>query len=165
MYSLDSKPLSVLQILASQQAVGIPSQYPGGDPAIIAVPPMEQYRDNYVFLTPDKYAFDFVVISADNGTYVELDGEPLDPRRCTTSPADGVVRGPMDPPADRVIHRCQLSYPDVTGGANPQVLPGVQDDGVHTLVADSPVGVIIWGFDAYVSYGYAAGLNQEALPR
>jgi hypothetical protein len=165
LFTLGGKPLAVLQVLSSQGAVGIPSDYPGGDPAIVAIPPIQQYRQDYVFLTPDKYAFDFVVITADYGTYVELDGEPLDPRYCSTAPADGIERGPMDPPPDRVIHRCQLSFPDVIGRPNVRVEPGIQNDGVHTVVADSPVGIVIYGFDAYVSYAYAAGLNLMELPR
>ena len=165
MDALDRQPLAVLQVLSSQAAVGIPSDYPGGAPAIVAIPPIQQYRQDYVFLTPDKYAFDFVVITADHDTYVELDGAPLDPRYCTTSPADGIERKPMDPPPDRVIHRCQLSFPDVVGRPNVRVEPGIQNDGVHTVVADAPVGILVYGFDAYVSYAYAAGLNLMEIPR
>ena len=71
----------------------------------------------------------------------------------------------MDPPPDRVIYRCQLSFPDVIGRPNVRVEPGIQNDGVHTVVADNPVGIVIYGFDAYVSYAYAAGLNLMELPR
>ena len=66
-FSTLGRPVSVLQALPSQQAVGIPSspvRYPGGDPSLIMVPPVEQYRREYVFLTPDRYAFDYVVIVA-----------------------------------------------------------------------------------------------------
>ncbi len=62
------KPIAVMQALPSQEAVGIPSDYPGGDPALIFVPPVEQYRRDYVFLTPSLYAFDFVTITAPYGT-------------------------------------------------------------------------------------------------
>jgi hypothetical protein len=37
---------------------------PGGDPSFMFVPPTEQWRSEYVLLTPDKYAFDFLVITA-----------------------------------------------------------------------------------------------------
>ena len=70
-----------------------------------------------------------------------------------------------DPPPPRVIHRCQLSFPDVIGTPAVRVLDGDQDDGVHTVVADRPVGVTVWGFDRYVSYAYVAGLNLEPIPR
>jgi hypothetical protein len=59
-----SQRVAVMQVLASQEAVGIPGDYPGGDPAIIAVPPVAQWRQDYVFLTPDLYAFDFLTIVA-----------------------------------------------------------------------------------------------------
>ncbi|MEM9191613.1 MAG: IgGFc-binding protein [Myxococcota bacterium] len=157
------KPIAVLQVLSSQEAVGIDNRYPGGDPAIIAVPPTEQWRQDYVFLTPDLYAFDFVTIAADATANILLDGEPLDPRVCTTSPADGIPRLPGDPPPQEVIYRCQLSFPDVIGLPNVRVEDGLQDDGVHIVVADQPVGLVVYGFDAFVSYAYAAGLNLDII--
>ena len=171
--ALEGKPVAVLQVLPSQQAIGIPNEYPGGDPAIVAVPPVEQYRQDYVFLTPNLYAFDYVIITADADTQVLLDGDPLDERFCTTAPADGIERMPGDPPPEQVVHRCQLSFPEV--GACPDGAPdcdasdivrdGEQNDGVHTVLADAPVGVVIYGFDAFVSYAYAAGLNLKPIPR
>jgi len=157
------QPIAVLQVLPSQEAVGIGSEYPGGDPAIIAVPPTEQYRQDYVFLTPDLYAFDFVTITGPAAATVLLDGAPLDPRVCTTSPADGIVRRPGDPPPMEVVHRCQFSFPDVIGLPNVRVEDGEQNDGVHTILADRPVGIIVYGFDAYVSYAYAGGLDLDVL--
>lgn len=167
-------PIAVLQALPSQAAVGIPSQYPGGDPAIIAIAPIEQYRQNYVFLTPDKYGFDFLVLTADAGTNILLDGMPLEQHMCSTSPADGIRRLPGDPPPEQVIHRCQLSFPEVgpcpdgdptCEPGNRNVRPGEQNDGVHTVVASQPVGMTVYGFDAFVSYAYTAGLNLKPIPR
>ena len=43
------------------------------------------------------------------------------------------------------------------------MLPGQQNDGVHTLVSTSPVGIIVFGFDKFVSYGYVGGLNLNVL--
>jgi hypothetical protein len=165
MWSEGAAPIAVLQVIASQQAVGIPEWYPGGDPAIIAVPPREQWRQDYVFLTPELYAFDFVVICAERDTSILLDGAPLDPAVCTTSPADGIVRMAGDPPPEAVVHRCQLSFPDVIGLPNVRVEPGLQDDGVHNVVADRPVSVVVYGFDSFVSHAYAAGLNLKPIPR
>ncbi len=158
-FSTSGRPVSVLQVLPSQQAVGIPSspvRYPGGDPSLILVPPIEQYRREYVFLTPDRYAFDFVVIVAPAAAEVRLDGEELRARGCSVGPADGVLRGPGDAPPTRVIYRCQLSFPEVERDV---VRPGMQDDGVHRLVSNAPVGLVVYGFDAFVSYAYAGGLN------
>ena len=156
------KTVSVLQAMGSQGVTGIPHEYPGGDPSLIVVPPIEQYRRDYIFLTPDKYAFDFITIMADAGSTILLDGAPL-PSTCTTSPADGIERMPGDPEPDQLIHRCQLSFPMVTSGPNSRVLAGEQHDGVHTIVSDRPVGLIVDGFDRYVSYGYVGGLNLNII--
>jgi hypothetical protein len=78
-FLLDSngRPVAVLQALASQGVTGIPGDYPGGDPSLIVVPPIQQYRRDYVFLTPDKYAYDFVTIMAERTANILLDGKPL----------------------------------------------------------------------------------------
>lgn len=154
--------VTVLQALPSQGVTGIPPQYPGGDPDIITVPPVQQYRKDYIFLTPDKYAFDFVVITAEARARILLDGEDI-ADRCTTSPADGRERSEDDPPPDRVVHRCQLSFPIVTSGAASEVLPGEQDDGVHTILSDLEVGIVVYGFDRFVSYAYVGGLDLDVL--
>ena len=62
-----------------------------------------------------------------------------------------------------VIYRCQLSFPEVTAPPGIQILPGKQDDGVHTILATEPVGLIVYGFDRFVSYAYAGGLNLQVL--
>jgi hypothetical protein len=157
------RPVAVLQALPSQEAVGIPPEYPGGDPAIVFVPPVEQYRQDYVFLTPDLYAFDYVTITGPADARILLDGAPLDPLVCETSAADGIMRRMGDPPPTEVIHRCQFSFPDVIGLPNVRVEDGIQNDGVHTIVADQPVGIVVYGFDAFVSYAYAGGLNLDII--
>ncbi len=160
-------PVILETVTASQDAAGVPRPMPGGDPSMILVPPIEQYRSDYVFLTPDKYAFDFIVISAPADAHVLVDGAPAQDVPCTSAPADGLTdaqRGSPDPPG--VVLRCQLSHPVL--GADPadpsHVDPGIQNDGVHHVWSDRGVGVIVYGFDERVSYGYAAGTQLEELP-
>ncbi len=163
------RPIAVLQALASQGVVGVPRDYPGGDPSIISVPPIQQYRDRYTFLTPDKYGFDFVIISAPGDARVRLDGKDIivddEPAlgHCTMDSADGLPRGDDDPEPDFVIYRCQLSFPDVTPAPNSRVLDGDQNDGVHTVTSNLPVGLVVYGFDRFVSYAYVGGLDQKVL--
>ncbi len=156
------RAIAVLQVLAGQEAVGIPSYYPGGDPAAIAVAPVEQYRQEYVFLTPNKYAFDFVTITGPRDAQILLDEMTLDHWMCETAPADGIPRRDGDPPPDTVVHRCQLSFPDVLG-RNMPVEDGIQNDGYHTLRSNKEIGLVVYGFDAFVSYAYAGGLNLQVI--
>ncbi len=160
--------VAVLHTLPSQQAVGIVSSYPGGDPAIIAVPPVQQYRQEYVFLTPNLYAFDFVTIIAEFDTTILLDEVPMSQwmaeELCERAPADGNPRRAGDPDPEWVVYRCQFTFPDVEGLPNVRVLEGDQDrDGVHTLRATDDVGMVVYGFDAFVSYAYAGGLNLDII--
>jgi hypothetical protein len=169
-------PIQVLQALGSQGVTGIPRQYPGGDPSIIAVPPIRQYRRDYIFLTPDKYVFDFVNIMAPRDARIRFDGGDL-PDTCQTSSVPGFDANAMNgatttgqmtsmpSPAEIewVVHRCQLAFPKIRGGQIPDLQPGVQKDGVHTIVSDREVAIIVYGFDRFVSYAYVGGLDFDVL--
>lgn len=156
-----SAPVYLASFMASQLNTGIPLNYPGGDPSFVPMTPIEQWRDNYVFLTPDKYAFDFVSIVAPRDATVTLDDSPVPNADCVTEPSDGCVstRDFTCPPSQFVVYTCQLSFPIVDNDRPyPQnVRPGRQRDGVHTVRASAPVGVWVSGFDLRVSYGYPAG--------
>ena len=154
-------------VQSSQEAAGIPRGYPGGDPSLLIVPPIEQFRSEYVFLTPDKYSFDFVTILAPKGTELLFDGAAFDADACSRafvppskSPVTSQVNGEgFD------IWRCQLSFPvyDDTKPEGKRLGPGRQNDGVHRLQASRPVGLIVYGWDAFVSYAYAGGTELESL--
>jgi hypothetical protein len=161
-----TEPIHVTQVMPSQDASGVPRGLPGGDPSLLIYPPTEQYRDHYVFLTPDKYVFNFVLIVAPPGATVYLDNTTPKDLGCETAPADGLTdkqRGSSTPPW--VVYRCQLSYPiiDPTKTAPNNVSPGVQNNGVHLVDADDAVGVIVSGFDSYVSYAYPGGTDLRDI--
>lgn len=160
-FTLDaSNPVIVADVQVSQEAAGIKSGLPGGDPSLTFLPATEQWRTDNLFLTPDKYMFDFVIIAAPANAKVFLDGLPVDGSLCEVAPGDGLTKDKRlgrDPA--HLIYRCQLSFPviDPTVAAPGNVRPGRQNDGVHRVQADAPVGVIVYGFDNFVSYAYAAG--------
>ncbi len=157
------KPLFVGQFMRGQGTTGIPIDLPGGDPSFIMVPPIEQWRDTYVFLTPDKYAFDFITIAAPQGTSIELDYQPILSYGCVQRAA-ACTTG-VDPGAAYDVFQCQLSfprvYPDRPAGQN--VEDGSQNDGYHVLRADRPVSLLVSGFDKHVSYGYVGGMNMTRI--
>jgi hypothetical protein len=45
----------------------------------------------------------------------------------------------------------------------PSIRSGVQDDGAHTIVASQPVGVVVYGWDRYISYVYPGALSTVSL--
>jgi hypothetical protein len=161
-----SQPAMVLQVQASQDAGGVPRGLPGGDPSTMIPSPREQWRSDYVLLTPDKYVFDYLVVMAPNDAHVYVDGLALDTTNSEVTPSDGLSaseRGSATPPF--WTYRYQLSYPVIDPKALPpnNVLPGKQNDGVHHVQADQPVGVIAYGFDSYVSYAYAGGTQLTLI--
>ncbi len=136
-------PIMVGQFLAAEQAPfpsSIGADQPPhedadtGDPAFILAVPVEQYRTDYTFLAPQAFEFDYVTITAPASAVVELDGVPLDDDAWETF-GDGMYK----------VARVRV------------------EDGVHTLTATEPVGLIAYGYDSYVSYGYAAGLDIREI--
>jgi hypothetical protein len=161
-----SQPTMVLQVQASQDAGGVPRGLPGGDPSTLFPSPREQWRSDYVLLTPDKYVFDYLVIVAPSDAQVYVDGLALDSTNSDVTPSDGLtpeLRGAPTPPF--WTYRYQLSYPVIDPTQQPpnNVQPGKQNDGVHHIQSDEAVGVTAYGFDSYVSYAYAGGTQLTVI--
>ena len=161
-----SQPAMVLQVQSGQQQGGVPDGLPGGDPSTFFPAPREQWRNDYVLLTPDKYVFDYLVIVAPSNASVYVDALKLDTTNSDVTPSDGLdatERGSPTPPY--WTYRYQLSYPliDPNAAAPNNILPGKQNDGVHRVQSDAPVGVVAYGFDSYVSYAYAGGTQLTVL--
>jgi hypothetical protein len=135
-----NKPVMVGQFLAAEDAPEPNvngTKQPGdagiGDPAFILAVPVEQYRSEYVVLAPDKYELDYINITAPKGAVVRLDGVEI---------PDG-------------------QFETVSSSYRVARLPLA--DGEHTVTSDQKVGVIVYGYDKYVSYGYPGGLDLRDL--
>ena len=134
---ISDKPVLVGQFLASEQApnpnlrdIMEAGDAGTGDPAFILSVPEEQFREDYVFLAPDKYAFDYVSIVRPTGVDVFFDDLPV-----------------------------AVEWERVGTGEEWEVARFAIGDGVHFVQAEEPVSVIVYGYDQYVSYGYPGGLN------
>jgi hypothetical protein len=157
-------PIALGQFVAGQNTTGIPWEFPGGDPAYILIPPIEQWRTGYVFLTPDKYMFDYLIISVDreHAALVEMDGVNVATMpNCWRERGDGL---PVDDPSlpDYYVITCALSAP-VWDPDLEEVVPGVQNDVPHEIYIRGHqgrgIGITVYGFDNYVSYGYTGGTD------
>ena len=105
-------------------------------PVTKGFPPVEQYRYNYGFLTPETYAWDMAtVIAPMNGwDSIDLDGANL----------------PEDP------------TPLGVGGLG--YARFLIDDGPHYIASDSTkFGLEVYGYDCRVSYAYPGGLSLAAI--
>ncbi len=138
-----SAPIMVGQFLSSNENTDFdfddcpPSTMSGvGDPAFALLPPHELFMKSYVFLAPGKYNLDYVVITHPAGISVNLDGTPVSENSdCVTDGLD----------ADWGITRCLIS------------------DFTHTIDAEEPVGISVWGYGCAVSYGYTGGLDLAEI--
>ncbi len=163
-----NQPVNVGQFVGGQDTTGIPWTFPGGDPAFILVPPIEQWRAGYVFLTPNAYMFDFLMVAVgrDQASLVELDGQSVSTLpACSRERADGL---PPDDPSvpDYYVITCALSAPEWDPELR-AVVPGLQNDVPHEVYVrgggSRGIGIIVYGFDRYVSYGYAGGTDLRLI--
>ncbi len=122
-------------ILVGQYMQG--SRSPGGasigDPAFTLAVPIEQWRQDYIVLTPNAYERgDFINVIAREGTEVMLDGN---------------VIGGWTPVGNGTFVASKVTVAD----------------GPHTLLSDATFTVIAYGYDSDVSYAYPGGLNLEVI--
>ena len=107
---------------------------PLGDPAMILVPPVAQYRSEMLFLVPNHYVVNYVSIVVSAQSNVTLDGTIIPVESFTALGDSGYV-----------VARLPV------------------EAGVHHLVSTAPAGVTVIGYDKDVSYGYPAGMNLSEL--
>ena len=100
-----------------------------GDPSMILTVPTQQYRDQYSILVPMGYDTDWVTVIRPTGLEIEMDGAPLNAN------FEGFAGGEWE-----------RAYVSVSPGA-------------HSFAAAQPFGLVAYGWNRAVSYGYPAGLN------
>lgn len=128
------KPVMVSQILISNQYVD--GAYIG-DPSLTVFPPVDQYRTEYVILTPGSWTQNWAVIVAEQGTDVLLDGQ-------STGPCSGYLSGELGGKTYETRH-CALT------------------EGVHALSGDKPFGVVAYGYGAAGSYAFVGGADVKKI--
>jgi hypothetical protein len=111
---------------------------PIGDPSMTIIPPVEQFRDSYVFLVPLDYAYDAITVIGPMGASISLDGQPIEEPLAAIGEIDDVSYG---------------------------VVRTLVGDGTHRLTTTGgvEVGLIVYGMDKDVSYGYPGGLDLESI--
>jgi len=108
-----------------------------GDPAFSLAVPNEQFRADYIVLTPIGYQENYLTVIALRGATPRIDGVPV-----TDAPTNATPT-PLNTNWD--IFRFRVN------------------EGPHLLYDNSAFGVIAYGYNCDVSYAYPGGLNLQVL--
>ena len=175
-------PIAVGHFMQSQDSPG-PGAQGGdagtGDPAYLLAIPIEQWRSDYVFLTPNKYASNYISIAAPvhrscSGTAANHGLECATDDQCT-GPGGIPVAGQCADDVEVIIDGAPIppeswkpvskNYKFTWLAVNPGVHRVAATPVVDQTGAKKPrlVAVDAYGFDQYVSYGYPAGLDLKDL--
>ncbi len=130
-----NEPILLGAFLSGQNSVGEDVDH-AGDPAFFLVPPENQYRSSYSFLTPETYYVNYVTVTVPTGVRnVVLDGEEIDLTGLET-----YERFP-----DAQVARAHIEV----------------EAGPHRISTPNsiPFGIVSYGYDDYVSYAYTGGLD------
>ena len=127
------KPILIGQFLVAQ---GYVQGVPKGDPSFTIFPPVEQAQQNYVFLSPNGWKENWVVISAEVGTSFTIDGTAPS---CETRHS-GDLKGKT-----YESHRCKIPA------------------GVHRLVGDKPINITVYGYADADTYSFAGGAAVKKI--
>lgn len=138
-----SRPVMVGQFLAAEFApyprsndINAPAHADAGtgDPAFILAVPVEQYRTDYTFLAPRGFELDYVTVTAPITAEVRFDGRVIDEEEW-------------------------INF----GRGDFRVARLVVEDGAHSITSDEPAGIMVHGYDSFVSYGFAGGLDLRDI--
>ncbi len=109
---------------------------PRGDPAMVILPPREQFRSDYTFVAPTSYnagtlGQSYLLIIRSEAQQITLDGREV-----------SVTWNPL-------------------GDREWGILP--IDGGTHSMDSVDEFGVIVYGLGQQTSYAYPAGLNLNEI--
>jgi hypothetical protein len=123
-----SEPIIVAQYLVAQDYV---EGSKTGDPSFTVFHPIEQARNEYVFLSPKGWTQSWVVMATVKGTTVQVDGKV--PTNCIVAEA-----GTLDGKQYQAT-RCPLT------------------EGVHRLSGDVGFNIMAYGYNQADAYAFAGG--------
>jgi len=111
-----------------------------GDPSQLLMPAAEQFRKDYVFLIPGTFQSNYIVMAKPSNANIVLDGLPLAMQQNCYTGSIGTVGG--------------VQYDQVT-------CPALE--GHHTVVADVPFGLSVFGYYNVGSYAFVGGSDVKII--
>jgi hypothetical protein len=139
--SLDSDAaVMVGGVLSGHQSTGV-TVYgtQAGDPSLFILPPVEQFREDYAFVTPPTFKRTYVTIASRPSSPITLDGRAVREE-------------------DRLERRSvELA------GTTWEIFTIAIEPGVHSMASESRFGIVVYAYDDFVSYAFIGGL--DLLPK
>lgn len=136
-------PIAVAQFLTGQGATtGMPTDPAQGDPSMIMLPPVEQWRSRYTVLASTGLRDNYLALTIDSTRVqsVEVDGVTVVGFSTVAATNYQVKNHPVSTGTHTVV---------VTPRPGQMTLPGA--------------GVTVYGYDSFVSYGYTGGLDLTTI--
>lgn len=140
------QPIQVAQIFASQNATtGTSTAFPTqGDPSLILLPPIEQWRSQYTVLTAPGTRDNYLGLVIDSSRVLEVR-----------------VNGTAVPMTSfTAVGATPFRVANVPVPVGTHAILVIPQPGQMTLPG---AGVTVYGFDEYVSYGYTGGLDLTTI--
>lgn len=138
-----SNPIAVAQFFPGQGPLtGAATDPQQGDPSMVLLPPIEQWRSRYTVLASTGYKDNYLGLSIDSSkvSQVKVDGAAVSGFNTISGTTFASVNFPVGTGTHTI---------EVVPQPNQTVIPGA--------------GVTVHGYDAYVSYGYTGGLDLTTI--
>ena len=139
-------PVLIAQLFAGQEAVALDQLIAAGDPSMTIIPPIDQLRSSYLFMTPTTYAADYVTVAVPGDVDLLLDGVIVDLINMGEVGVDPFL----------------VEQPTAIGDSQWVRYTIRLSDGAHRLESAQPgvaFSASVYAFDAFVSYAYPGGMN------
>jgi hypothetical protein len=125
-------PFAVTQYVTGRTGARISDNV--GSPNQVTVAPFSQFRTSYTFLASPLFGTSYVVVTAPTGAAVSLDNQPITAEKFLAVGASGM----------------SVARLPITAGNR-----------VHTVNADKPVGIVVFGVGPFASYAFTGGLDLK----
>lgn len=137
---------AIVHFMSGQQSTGLAAH--AGDPAMMVVPPVDQFRDRYMFLTPATYYVDYLNVVGPRDMELVLDDRRVDEMPCEDP--DDVGEAPC------LLQDWQRFGNSEIGSRIIRI-----DDGPHLIESENGArfGIMVYAYDSHVSYAYPGGLD------
>jgi hypothetical protein len=129
-------PFGVTQFVDGRGSA-YPNGFAVGGPSQVSAVPISQFQTSYDFAASPKFDYNYVSILAPTAATVTIDDQPLASSQFKAVGSSGM----------------SVAHVDLK-----------LNDHLHSVKADKPVGIVVYGYARYASYAYPGGLDLKHGP-